>query len=119
MEEPAVAVAANRDDAMLRERFGKRVRELRKSKGMSLEVLGGKAGIDDKYVQSLETAKKAATLDTIEKLANGLRVQPVDLFTYSDEKPVEARLRVIAMISKVNDGDVSRIARVLQALVGG
>lgn len=103
----------------LRELFGRRVRELRRGQGLSLETLSGRAGVDDKYIGSVETGKQAATLDTVEKLAAGLGVLPRELFVFSDELPTETKERVERLLGVVSDGDLKKVARVLEALVGG
>lgn len=105
--------------AALRVLFGRRLRELRKEQGLSLEALGERSGVDDKYIQSVETAKQAATVDTIEKLATGLGVLPKDLFAFSDELPMETRDRIDRLLAVAGDGDLKKIARVVEALVGG
>ncbi len=85
---------------------------------MSLEALGEQAKVDGKYIQCLETAKQAATVDTIEKLAAGLGVLPRDLFALSDELPSETKDRIKRLLEIVSDGDLKRIARIIEALVG-
>lgn len=43
---------------------------------MTQEVLAGAAGIDRVYVSWLERQRHSATIDTIERLAKALGVQP-------------------------------------------
>ncbi len=105
--------------ATLRVLFGRRLRELRRARGLSLEAFGERSGVDDKYIQSVETAKQAATVDTIEKLAAGLGVLPRDLFAFSDEVPSETRDRIDRLLHVVSDEDLRKIARVIEALAGG
>ena len=50
------------------------VRQLRKQRGWSIEVLAAKANINDKYLGAVERGQQAASLDTIEKIAAGLKV---------------------------------------------
>lgn len=104
--------------ATLRVSFGRRLRELRREQGLSLESLGEKAGVDDKYIQSVETARQAASLDIVEKLAAGLGVLPRDLFAFSDELPADTRERIERLLGVVSDADLKRIARVIEALIG-
>ena len=99
--------------------FGRRLRELRRERGLSLEALGERSKVDGKYIQCLETAKQAATVDTVEKLAAGLGVLPRDLFAYSDELPAETRERIDRLMDVVSEGDLKKIARVVEALAGG
>jgi len=103
----------------LRVLFGRRVRELRRGQGLSLEALGERSGVDDKYIGAIETAKQAATLDTIEKLAAGLGVLPRELFVYGDELPAEMRARIDRLLGVISDADLKKIARILEAFAGG
>lgn len=59
--------------------FGSRVRELRLAKKLSQEDLGFKADLHRTAVSFIERAQRSATLETIEKLARALGVEPADL----------------------------------------
>jgi transcriptional regulator with XRE-family HTH domain len=54
-----------------------RLKELRKARGMSQEVLASRASISRTYLARLETARQDPTLSTLEKLAKALKV-PVE-----------------------------------------
>jgi transcriptional regulator with XRE-family HTH domain len=64
----------------IRKRFGARVRELRKEKGMLQGELADKVGIRESYVSDLENGKKEPCLDVINMLADGLGVSLRRLF---------------------------------------
>lgn len=59
--------------------FGERVREIRSLRGLSQEELGFKANLHRTAVSFIELAKRSATLETIEKLARALQVEPAEL----------------------------------------
>jgi transcriptional regulator with XRE-family HTH domain len=59
--------------------FGKRVRELREARGLSQEELGHRARLHRTAISFVERAERSATLETVEKLARALRVEPADL----------------------------------------
>ncbi|MGD9693608.1 MAG: helix-turn-helix domain-containing protein [Phycisphaerales bacterium] len=59
--------------------FGKRVRQLRIERGVSQEQLAFDAGLHRTAISFIERASRSSTLDTIEKLARALKVQPADL----------------------------------------
>jgi len=61
-------------------KFGKRMRELRKERGLSQEKLSFKADLHRTYIGMIERAEKNITLLNIEKIANALEVNIVDLF---------------------------------------
>ena len=55
-------------------KFGERVREIRKEKGLSQEKLAHKADLHRTYIGMIERAEKNITLINIEKIANALEV---------------------------------------------
>jgi transcriptional regulator with XRE-family HTH domain len=63
----------------LRKLVAKNLRRLRQAKGLSQEELADLAGINRNYVGMLEREEHAATVDVLEKLAEVLGVDPVEL----------------------------------------
>lgn len=55
------------------------MRALREAQELSQEALAEKAGLHRTAISLIETAKRASTLDTVEKLARALGAQPADL----------------------------------------
>jgi len=55
-------------------RFGNRVRELRKKKGLSQEGLALESGLDRSYVGGVERGERNISQENIEKLAKALGV---------------------------------------------
>jgi len=60
-------------------KFGERVREIRKEKGLSQEELAHKADLHRTYIGMIERAEKNITLINIEKIANALEVNLKEL----------------------------------------
>lgn len=66
--------------------FGKRVQVLREQQGISQEAFAHKAGLHRTAISMIETAKRSATLETIDKLAKALGVPAYMLMPdYTDE----------------------------------
>ena len=59
--------------------FGRRVRELRKSKGISQEKLAEMAGIDRSYMGNIERGEKNITLKKAYEICDALDVKIEDL----------------------------------------
>ncbi|MGX8220578.1 helix-turn-helix domain-containing protein [Psychrobacter celer] len=59
--------------------FGKRVREMRKSKGISQERLAEMAGIDRSYMGNIERGEKNVTLKKAYEVCDALEVDIKDL----------------------------------------
>lgn len=61
------------------EAFGKRVREIRKSKNLSQEELAAIAGIDRSYMGHIERGEKNITLTKLYQIAEALGVSGSEL----------------------------------------
>lgn len=59
--------------------FGKRVREVRKGKGISQERLAEMAGIDRSYMGNIERGEKNITLKKAYEIGDALEVEIQDL----------------------------------------
>lgn len=59
--------------------FGKRLRQLRRERGLSQEELGAKANLHRTYIGTIERAEKNISIENIAKLAKALGVKPSDL----------------------------------------
>jgi len=59
--------------------FGDRLRELRTKGGMSQEQLADAAGLHRTHISLIERDQRSVRLETLERLAAALRVQPHEL----------------------------------------
>ena len=60
-------------------RFGKRVRELRKSQGHSQESFAAECGLDRTYLGGIERGERNVALRNIGAIANALRISISEL----------------------------------------
>lgn len=67
------------------EDFGKRVRTLRDRLGITQEELGAKAGFHSQRISEFERGEANCTLETIERLAKGLKCEPAELFLFDPD----------------------------------
>ena len=65
---------------MIKENFGKRVRELRLDMKLSQEKFALKINMDRTYFSSVESGKRNISLENIKKIADGLNVKLEELF---------------------------------------
>lgn len=65
---------------MITQKFGKRIKELRKKKDLSQEKFAISIDMDRTYYASVESGKRNVSLVNIEKIANGLGVSLEELF---------------------------------------
>jgi len=68
----------NKDELL--KAFGKRVREVRKMKGISQEELSFETEFDRTYISFIERGQRNPSLTTIYKIAEALEVEASDIF---------------------------------------
>jgi len=61
---------------------GKRLRELRRLKGLSQEKMAETAGVNSKYYSEIERGKRNVTLRVMEKMAANLGITLEELFRF-------------------------------------
>jgi len=67
-------------EKQMQKRFGKKVRDLRKSKKLSQESLALVCGLDRTYIGGVERGERNISLLNIHKIAIALNVHPKELF---------------------------------------
>src|SRR5687768_10443419 len=70
-----------KDQINLAAAVGRRVRNLRKARGLTQEQLGTAVGLDFKYLGTIERGEHAPSFDAVERIAQALGVRPHELFT--------------------------------------
>ena len=65
---------------------GKAIRDLRKEKGISQDVLSGFAGIARTHLTMIENGKKQANFETLWKIALALDIRPSELVARIEEE---------------------------------
>ena len=71
---------------------GRTIRELRREKGLSQDVLSGLAGIARTHLTMIENGSKQANFETIWRIALALNILPSELVAHI-EKAVESKER--------------------------
>lgn len=99
--------------------LGVRIKELRKTRGLSQEQLSGKIDIDPKHLSRIESGRSFPSLDTLEKLANALQVEVKDFFEFAHEAKNTRELKEIInnLLKEVDDEQLRLAVKVLRALV--
>jgi transcriptional regulator with XRE-family HTH domain len=67
----------------VRKRFGKRLRELRLTAGLSQEQLAEAAELDRTYISSTERGRRNISLEAISRIASALNISPAEFFPSS------------------------------------
>ncbi|MGI8385716.1 helix-turn-helix domain-containing protein [Robertmurraya sp. P23] len=63
--------------------IGKRVRTIRKLKGLTQEQLAEKTGLQETYIGGIERGERNISLETLEKISIGLEITPGFLFQHN------------------------------------
>ena len=98
--------------------FGKRIKELRKKKGLTQEQLSEKMGLFQKQIGNIETGTCFTTINNLEKMSDLFDVEIKDLFDFNylqDRKQIIEQINNI--LSKASDSELQKYYRVLTALL--
>ncbi|MEB4858347.1 helix-turn-helix domain-containing protein [Priestia megaterium] len=68
------------------ELFGNKIRTIRKAKGLTQDELAKRCGLQNTYIGGIEQGERNISLQSVEKLAEGLEVGPFELFKFGDLK---------------------------------
>ncbi len=68
----------------LQRQLGRGLRAHRKARGLSQEEFADVAGVHRTFIGGLERGERNVTLQTVERLADRLHVDPMDLLSGSD-----------------------------------
>lgn len=63
--------------------FGQNVRRIRQENGITLEALADEVGLAYTYVGQIERGQRNPTLDVVERIAEGLNVEALELLAHS------------------------------------
>lgn len=71
---------------MLKHDVGRRIKSLRNKIGLSQEKLALRADLDRTYLAGIESGKRNATLDSIEKIIEALDISVNDFFDFDSRR---------------------------------
>ena len=87
----------------LKQKFGKRVKELRKSNGYTQEQIAEKINIEPPNISKMENGLHFPQPDKIEKIADALNVEILELFNFGHIKSKQELIKDINSILKELD----------------
>ncbi len=97
--------------------IGTRLKELRRSKGLSQEQLAEKADINSKYLSRMECGTENPTLDMLIKLANALDVEMWEIFDFGHVLSRKELKETFQSLAKSTDEHALRLAlKVIRAV---
>lgn len=100
----------------IRKKFGSRIRELRKSAGITQEELGEKAELNYKFIGELERGQVNVSLDSIVKISGALEVKIGDLFSKEKISVQKVSVKENNPLAKFSPQDLRLIKKALRLL---
>jgi transcriptional regulator with XRE-family HTH domain len=98
--------------------LGARIKELRKARGLSQDVVSEKIDIDPKHLSRIEVGRSYPSLDALERIADALGVEAKDLFEFVHERSDKELLGSITkMLQKASTDDLRIILKIVRAIV--
>mgnify|MGYP006424645963 CR=1 FL=1 len=67
---------------LIKEKFGSKVRELRRNAGYSQEEFASRASLDRTYLSSIERGERNVSIEVAEKIAKALKIKIINLFEF-------------------------------------
>ncbi len=102
---------------LLQEKFGARIKEIRRSKNMTQEVLSEIIGIDIPNLSNIERGKKFVSAVTLSKIAKALNVSERELFDFEHINTKEKLTKkVIDLIEELSLAELEYVYKNLTAL---
>ncbi len=101
----------------IKQKIGKRIKELRKSKRLSQEKLSELADIAQNSLSNIETGDNFFTAETLEKIADALDIEPLELFNFGHFKSNEKMLEEINKLLKEHPEKIPEFYRIVKAII--
>jgi transcriptional regulator with XRE-family HTH domain len=99
--------------------LGRRIRYLRKIKGMTQQKLGDEADMDYKYLGAIERGEKNPSIDNLAKIAAALNVDLHEIFIFEHETDdtKELKKKIDEMLKDASKKEYGTIYRVIKAIL--
>jgi len=99
-------------------RLGERLRKLRKERGLSQDQLAELSGLHTNYVGQVERGEKNLTIETLQKVVEGLGVSFEELFRYlGPMKKKDALGEIVELLAERSSQDQEMALRVLKTVL--
>lgn len=99
--------------------LGRRIRELRKTRKLTIEQLAERIGINDKYFGSVERGEQNPSFKVLTEVARALEVELPDLFRFEhvedDEKVL--RRKIIELLKKSDLDQLQMVFKIIKNVV--
>lgn len=94
----------------------KNIRDFRKLKSLTQEMLAEKAEVSSIYISYLERGTKIPSLEILNRIANVLQVSPADLLMKEDNKNIEIK-KLLTRLNSLDEPKIRFINSIIDALL--
>ncbi len=102
---------------MIKQRFAKNLKKLRKSRKLTQEKLAELVGVDFRYISFLENAKSFPSCDLIEKLAAALNIDSSEFLKFDDNfSRNELESKIIESIKLLDDKNLKLLYEITKSM---
>lgn len=101
----------------LKNKLGKRIKELRKNKRLSQEKLSEMIDIAQNTLSGIENGDNFCTAETLEKIITALEIEPVELFDFGHQKDNETLLIEINKMLKNTPEKIPEVYKIIKAII--
>ncbi len=101
----------------LKQKFGMRLQEIRKTKGFTQEKLAEKIGVDTPHISNIERGKYFVTAETLENIATALSIQPKELFDFGHIRKRDELVKSINNYTEIcDDSKIEFLVKIINSL---
>lgn len=101
-----------------KELLGKKIQQIRKSRGFTQEKLAEIIEMDSGYICKMETGRHTPSLETLEKLANALKVELSEFLNFETLVEADYKSKLIELIEILPKNKQRQLYNVARALEG-
>lgn len=98
------------------QKLGARIRMLRERLSMTQEQLAERAQTSNQYVSSLERGLQNITLETLERIANALKVDLVSLFSFDSKNDKISKQAIKKLIDDLGEESFQKVGGIISLL---
>ena len=99
-----------------KELLGKKIQQIRKSRGFTQEKLAEIIEMDSGYICKMETGRHTPSLETLEKLANALKVELSEFLNFETLIEADYKTKLIELIEVLPKDKQRQLYNVARAL---
>jgi len=100
----------------IKTKVGKRIKEIRKARGLSQEKLSEMIDVAQTTLSCIETGDNFFTADTLEKLVDALDIEPQELFIFDHQKDNQILITEINKMIYERPNKIPQIYKIVKAI---